>query len=370
MTRYAWRTLVQGKGRMVLSIGGVALALILIIGLDAVFLGAERQSTAYIDRAGADIVVSQAGVRTMHMGTSTLPMALANPVRAIPGVDSVTPVAFASDIVRIGATRANAYVIGLPPDADAGMPPEIVAGKALPDKGGALVDQRVAERAGLGLGDTVTVLGRPFRIEGLSRGTAGFVNSVVIVPQADVATVRGNDASTSFLFVRVAPGTSAKEVAEQIQSTIDGVTVQTRQQFASEERALIRDMGTSVISVMNLLGLLVGLAVMALTVYLAMMARRPEFGMLKAIGARNTHLYRVVILQAFASVGAGLAVAVGITFLLALLLPRLGSSVELAIGGASLARTLVASFLIAGLAALLPIKRIGGLDPAMVFRGG
>lgn len=132
MDRYIWRTLVHGKGRMALSVGGVALALILIIALDAVFLGAERQSTRYIDNAGADIIVSQAGVRTMHMAASTLPAELLEPVGDIAGIASVTPVLFASDIIDIGDTRASAYIIGLPPDAAAGVAPAVASQTAIP----------------------------------------------------------------------------------------------------------------------------------------------------------------------------------------------------------------------------------------------
>ena len=73
MIRYAWRGFRQGKVRLLISVGGVALALILIVSLDAVFTGAERRITTYIDHSGADVIVSQAEVRTMHMATSSLP---------------------------------------------------------------------------------------------------------------------------------------------------------------------------------------------------------------------------------------------------------------------------------------------------------
>jgi putative ABC transport system permease protein len=368
MTRYIWRTMFTEKGRLVLSVGGVALALMLIIALDAVFLGAERQSTRYIDGTDADVIVSQSGTRTMHMAASTLPAGLAETVRGMPEVASVTPVLFASDIVSAGETRASAYVIGLPPDTAAGLSEDVVTGIALPATGGAVVDQRLAKRAGLGIGDTVTVLGRVFRIDGLSRGTASLTSSVVIIPLADFAAIQGSTDTVSYLFVNVTPGASAQDVTDRMQASIDGVTVQTRAQFAAEERALIRDMGTNVIAVMNLLGFAIGLAVMALTIYLAMLSRRSEFGMLKAVGAPNRQLYRVVLLQSLASVGLGYLAAIAMTLGLAALLPQIGSSVSLAVGPASLTRVLIASIAIAGVAAILPVRRIAGLDPAMVFR--
>jgi putative ABC transport system permease protein len=369
MVRYAWRSLVQGRGRLALAIGGVALALTLIVALDAIFLGVERQVTAYVDHSGADVIVSQADVRTMHMAASTLPATLVEQVRTVPEVASVTPVLYASDVMRLGTTRSSVYAIGLPPDAAAGRPWRIAAGAAIPAPGGAVIDRRAAKAAGLGLGDSVTLLGRPFRIDGLSGGTAALTGGVAIVTLGEFAALRGGDQTVSFLFVRVVPGASAGAIAERIEASVEGITVQTRQQFAAEERALIRDMGAGVISVMNVLGFLVGLAVMALTVYVAALSRRAEFGTLKALGARNGDLYRVVLAQALTGVGLGLAVAVALTYALAAVLPRLGSNLALALDAGALVKALVAALVIAGLSALLPIRQIAGVDPATVFRG-
>ena len=73
MVRLALRNLFQGRVRLVVSVGGVALALALILALDAIFTGLRGQITAYMDNAGADVYVSQAGVRNLHMVASTLP---------------------------------------------------------------------------------------------------------------------------------------------------------------------------------------------------------------------------------------------------------------------------------------------------------
>jgi len=92
MIRLAFRNLFQNKARLVISVGGVSLALLLILSLDAVFTGVERQVTAYIDSSVADVIVAQSGVRNMHMASSSLPDAVRRKVRAVPGVALVTPI--------------------------------------------------------------------------------------------------------------------------------------------------------------------------------------------------------------------------------------------------------------------------------------
>ena len=143
---------------------------------------------------------------------------------------------------------------------------------------------------------------------------------------------------------------------------LGGVTAQTRQAFSDQERKVINDMSTDILAIMNLVSFLIGLAVMALTVYTATLARRAEYGMLKAVGARNGHLYRAVLAQAFGSVTLGFVIGVVFTLLLAVMVSRLGLNVELQVSSASLLKVGIVSLLIAGISAMLPIRQIAGLD--------
>ena len=61
MIRLAFRNLFQNKARLIISVGGVALALLLILSLDAIFTGVERQVTAYINYSGADVMCRPVG---------------------------------------------------------------------------------------------------------------------------------------------------------------------------------------------------------------------------------------------------------------------------------------------------------------------
>jgi len=108
---------------------------------------------------------------------------------------------------------------------------------------------------------------------------------------------------------------------------------------------------------------------MALTVYTATLARRSEYGVLKALGARNGHLYWAVLAQAMMSVAIGFGVGLAITLLLSAAIPRLGLSMVLQVSSTSLLKVASFSLVIAGISAILPIRQISGLDPAIVFRG-
>lgn len=369
MIRLATRNLRHGRARLALSVGGVALALTLIFALDAIFTGSEERITAYIDRSGADVWVSQSGVRNLHMAASALPSGAVEAVREVPGVATVTPILYLTNRVEIGDQGNLAYVIGLPPDARAGRPWEVVEGTDLPAPGEAIVDRVIADQGGVGLGDPVTILGRRLSVAGLSEGTATITNSIAYIALADFAALRGGDA-VSFLLVTVEAGASPEGLAAAIETSVPGVTAQTRQAFAAGERQVVRDMATDILAIMNAAGFLIGLAVMALSVYTATLSRRAEYGILKALGARSRDLYGTVVIQALLGTAAGFVLGLAITLGLSGVVPMLVLGLALSVGFESLIKVAALSAVIAGLSAILPIRQIAGLDPAIVFKKG
>lgn len=366
----ARRNLTRHRIRLVVSVGGIALALTLTLALDAIYAGVAGQLTTYIDRAGADVWVAQAGVRNLHMVASWLPESVTDEVRAVDGVSGVTPILYSTDAIVAGSERAVAYVIGLPPGSAMGGPWDMVEGAADLAPGEIIVDAGFARRAGVSVGDTVTVLGGDARIIGLSRGTASLMNSVAFVAFDSFRALRGGAPVISYVLASVEPGASPRAVAAEIERRVAGVSVQSRADMAGSERRLVMDMSADVIAIMSVIGFIVGLAVVALTVYVATLARRREYGVLKALGARDRVLYGMVLIQAGLSVAAGFVVGLVVTGLLAAVVPRVGLDLELAITTASVAKVALFSLVIASLAALLPIRQIAGLDPANVFRKG
>ena len=368
--RIAWRNLVHDRVRLLASVGGVALALSLSLALDAIFAGVAEQLTAYVNHARADVWVSQEGVRNLHMVASWLPDTVTDEVRAVDGVAEAVPILYSTDTIAAGDERGVAYVIGLPPDASMGGPWDLVEGSGQVVPGGIVVDRRFAQQAGASLGDSVGTLGGEARIVGLSEGTASLVSSVAFVPFDDFRARRGDAPVVSFVLVRVDSGASPEAVAGEIERQLPGVTAQTSAAFAAQERRLVMDMSAEVISIMSAVGFVVALAVVALMVYAATVARRREYGVLKALGARGRVLYRIVLAQTGLSVAMAFAVGLAFTALLGVVLPQTGLGIQLSITAASLVKVGLFAIVIAGMAALLPIRQVAAVDPATVYRKG
>lgn len=366
----ARRNLTRDRVRLVASIGGVALALSLVLALDAIVSGVSSQITSYIDHSGADVFVSQEGVRNLHMAASWLPASVTEQVQSIEGVADVSPVLYVTDAVAAGAQRKIAYVFGLSADATMGGPWGRIEGGATPRPGEVVVARTFARAAGVGVGDAMSVLGRELRISGLSDSEGNLLNTIAFVSADDFRAARGGAPVVSFVLVRVAPGASPDVLATRIAQAVPGVGAASREAFATEERGLVMQMAGDVITMMNAIGFAVGLAVVALTVYIATLARRREFGVLKAMGAPNRFLYGLVLSQAALSVVLGFAAALGFTAILAAVMPWTGVPLSLSITTDSLAKVAAFGTIIAGAGAILPVKRVAGIDPAIVFRRG
>ncbi len=370
MFRLAVANLVQNKTRLIISVAGVGLALTLVLFFGAIFDGAQGRLTVYIDRAGADVWVSQEGVRTMHMSESALPNSVVGEVKAVQGVEQAVPILYTEGMIEANGKDFIAYVFGVPPEAPLGGPSRIITGASSPGSGEIIIDEAIAARAGVSVGDHVTALGHELRIAGLTSGTSSLVSSVSFVWMDDFARARGGGDVISFVLVKAKLDESPATVSSRIAQSVSGTTVQTREEFASQERALVKDMSADIISIMNTAGYLVGLAVVVLTIYIATVARRREYGVLKALGVRNGRLFQIVLVQALLTVGMGLVTGVSLTLLLSALIPRFNDLIVLSISTGSLLQVTLISALLAGAAALLPARQLAGLEPVTIVRRG
>ena len=69
----ARRNLFQDKTRLALSVGGVALAVMLILIMNGFLAGMNRQITSYLDHSDGSIIVAQKGISNLLGATSLLP---------------------------------------------------------------------------------------------------------------------------------------------------------------------------------------------------------------------------------------------------------------------------------------------------------
>lgn len=359
------RFLFADRRRAALTVLGVAASLLLVLVLDGIFAGAIDRVTYYIRTSPADVFVSQSGVRTMHMSSSTLPTEIAALVEAVPGVAWAAPIAFASGSVAGPRGRQLSYLIGYDTGTGRGGPTNLTAGRA-PGAGEAVLDEQAANQLGLDLGDRFTVMGTQVRAVGLSTGGSSITNTTVFVDLEEFARI--HDDRTSYVLAAVDPGTEPTAVATRIRERIHGVTVQTRDQFAASEARVVSDMSADLLRLMSIIGLSIALAVIALGLMTATLNRLRDYAVLKALGARTGRLAGGVAMQVMLTVVMAAAVATLAASGLAWLVPVAAPKVQISVTASAVAQTTGSALLVGLLAALWPLRRIAALDAATAFR--
>ena len=361
----ARRNLFQDRRRAVLAVSGVAVALVLVLVLDGVFAGALRQVTAYLRNVPADVIVSQRGVRTMHMSASTIADGTVERVRDVPGVAWAEGIHFTTATVRAGQGRQLSYVVGYDTATGRGGPWSMTRGTK-PGPGEVVVDEVAADQLGVGIGDTVEALGRPFVVSGLSDGGTSITNTMTFIRNQDFADLRGR--VLSYLLVGAEPDVDADRLARRLEHATTGVTVQSKDEFVEQESLIVKDMSADIMQIMSIIAFAIALAVIALTLFTATLSKLHEYAVVKALGARSWRLGRTLLAQAAWSVTIALILAVALSFAVAVLVSIATPNVRLRIEPAAIVRVGLAAVAVGAAGALIPLRRITRLDPVSAFR--
>lgn len=360
------RFLFVERRRATLTVLGVAASLLLVLLLGGIFAGAIERVTFYIRTSAAAVFVSQAGVKTMHMSASALPADTVTRLRSVPGVAWAAPIGLASGSVAGPRGRQLTYLIGYDTTSGHGGPATLAAGR-VPRAGEAVLDEQAADSLGVHLDDAVTVLGARLRVVGFSTGGSSITNTTVFTTAADFARIRGG-APPSYVLVGGHRGLAPDVLARRVRAALPDTTVQTREQFTASEARIVTDMSANLLRLMSTIGLLIALAVIALGLMTATLARLRDFAVLKALGARTARLAATVAVQVLWTVALAVAVAAALGQLLTWALPLAAPAVAVRITAGAVLQLGAGALAVGLLAALWPLRRIATLDAATAFR--
>jgi len=359
----ARRALFQDRRRAVLAAGGVAASLLLVLLLDGIVAGGMRQVTAYLRSSPADVIVSQAGVKTMHMSVSAMPAATVDAVRRVEGVAWAEGFHYSSSTITTPEGRELSYVFGYDPAGRLG--PSLTSGRP-PRAGEALVDEVAADRVGVGVGDAVHVFGESFTVSGLFDDGTSMINTITFITAGDYARLRGP--SIAYVFTGAEPGVSAEALASRIAADVPSTTVQTRPGFVREEAAIVGDMAADLMQIMSIVGFLIALAVIGLTLFTLTLSKLREHAIVKALGSRNGRVGRIVVAQAVWSVAIALTLATVLAVLIGGLVSSLAPSLLVTIEPGSVVRAGIGGLIVGALGSIVPLRRVFNVDPATAFR--
>ncbi len=362
----ARRNLLQDKPRLLLSIGGVALAVMLILILKGFLAGMNRQITSYLDHSPGSIVVAEEDVVNLLGATSLLPDGISQKSETIRDVDEVIPILSQFVILDLHEKKQPAYMVGYD-SKQGGGPWELVAGREPRSKREMVFDSVLANRHGLQLGDQVEVMGSDFTIVGLSKGTTSWMTSFFFVRKRDAEELLLTPGATSFLLLATSDGADTNEILREL-NDISDVNALTKKEMAANDLKLFAKVFSAPLKLMVGIAFLVGTMIVGLIIYTATVERQREYGVIKAIGGKNRFLYQVVLTQAlFASI-AGSSLGVLLANGAAQWIMSARPQFLIAFDPVDSGQALLAGLGMALIASIIPTRVVAGLAPAEVFR--
>ncbi len=363
----AIHNLLQDKLRFVLSVSGVALAVMLILFLLGLREGMFRNAVTYLDHAPGSVAVMPEGIKSTSAGSGQfLSPETVDAVAAAPGVARMTPVMLMMAIPELHGKKQVIRLVGYD-TALGGGPWNLAEGREPAAEDEVVLDRVLADRHGFSVGDSFEVGGRELKVVGLSNETASFSGSLAFARKTFVESLALAPGSASFVLVTPAPGTTAGGLAAELQRLPD-TNVLLKSQVMSNDQQILAGILDQVIFLMVSAAFIVGTLVVGMVIYTATNERRGEYGILKAIGARNGVLYRVVASQAVVAAGVGALLGVGFAFAMGTLVMSAKPQFLVTIEPNAIIATLAAGLVMALAGALVPARAVAGLAPAEVFR--
>src|SRR6516225_5715760 len=374
MIPLAQRNLMHDKVRLAVTLTGVVFAVVLIVVELGLFVGFTVTTSSIIDKSNVDLWVVSRGTPYIEQGAVFSERKLYQ-VLATPGVARADKyiVRFSNWKTHDGAEE-GIQIVGFNPYSGVGGPWSVVEGNIedLKTPDAVMVDEIYKKKLGVSaVGEIFEINGRRARVVGFTRGIRAFTTTPYVFTSFKNAQAFASIAEdqTYFILVRALRGTNIAALQQRLESRLHDVDVLTTARFSGMTRfywMYTTGAGVAVL-IAALLGLVVGVVVVAQTIYATTMDHIREYGTLKAMGAPNSYIYRVIVTQAGMSAVAGYGLAMFVSVFIvhasrsggaAILLPW-----QMAVG------IFFLTLLMCVTAAVVSINKVTSLDPAMVFRG-
>ena len=368
----------QRTGRTLMTVIGLAVAVMAITTLWSTVWGYAETSGSYYSARGVDLVVVRAGVSNRL--TSSLRADLAQRLAALPGVEAVDVTL--TEMVSLGA----AQLIGIPlrgyvPGGFASAHLAISEGRAIAPgaEGVVLLGGGIAAALDRPDPQEIEIEGTKFRVAGIFQANNPYDANSVMAPLADVQKLMGRPGAVSEFQIRVTPAirneADIRKLCEAIESARGddgqpiGLKAQSTQQFVNS--ATEAKLGGAMAWATSVIVLALSLLGMLNTMLMSVLERTSELGVLRAVGWTRTRVVRMILGESFIVSAIGAVVGLLATLILVGVLSRApGTSllVPRQLSGAAVMIGISAAIVAGVVGSLYPALRAASIPPIEALR--
>ena len=374
MVDLAYKTLLYDKLRFLITVAGVAFAVTLVLVQVGLFIGILDNATITIDHLDADLWITSKNTPNLDF-VHDFPETYVGRVRDTEGVERADNLilTFVNVNLPTGA-QETAVVYGLENFRRWSFPWDLRSGDTEDLKRGPYVifDDSAVKRFGpFQVGDYREIQNQRLKIIGKTHGAKSFTTTPLAFMDYDRLQslnpdlLRGN---TSYVLVKAKPGTDVGALRARLAAKLPHNDVYTKSDWAARSRNYwIVNTGIGFNAFLTVfLGCLVGVVVVAQTLYTSTMEHIKEFGTVKAIGGSNADIYGILARQAGVSAVAGFVLGLVPSFGMRPLVER--ADLKLIIPTEFTGIVFVGTLILCLGAAVISFRKVASIDPGLVFR--
>ena len=331
----------------VLLIAGPVTLILTLVGISHGFVEDSKKRSAGV---GADVLFKAPGSSLMQFSAATLPDKLVAALAAEPHVVQATgtvvaPIGGFDSMIGIEPTEFNKMSGGF----------VFVDGHPLDGPDDILVDTWYAAQRKLKIGGKFTALGRDWKVAGIVQpGKLAHVFARMSVLQ----DLLGNLGHVSQIFIKLDDPAKAPEVVAAFKVKYDGYPAWPMADLQSLLSVDNVPLLKTFIDVIVGIGVFFGFTVVSLSMYMAVLQRTREIGILKSMGATKGFVMGLILAEAFFLGLGGTALGIGLSYVT--------KSVMMAVAPASLPQAIVYGWWPIAGAVAMGAAVLGAVYPGML----
>jgi putative ABC transport system permease protein len=319
MNKLIFANLIHRPLRSIISVLAVAIEVVMILSIVAIFMGMLNDQKQRTNGIGADLRVSPSNASFMNgMSGAAIPVKMANFLRTLPHVAAAAPVI---ENFSMGDSLEILYGIDYP-SFNALKPFTFLAGGPFQGPNDVIVDD-IWARTGGGhhVGETIEIqsLHHQFRICGIVENGKGARR---MVPIDTLGSLTGSQDKASVIYIKSDNPSNDNLIRTEIKSTpgLEGYRVQAMEEILSMYTPSRFPGFNLALNVVITIAVIVGFLVIFQSMYTAVLERTREIGILKSMGASKLAIVGVVLRECAALSVAGVLVGIAGTYGVRLLL--------------------------------------------------